>query len=162
MKKLFSISTIVVLLDLLSKQSVVHFLLENQRICLIKNFFYLTYVKNTGVAFSMLEGKLFLIILMTIIIILFLLQYLKKIKATSNDIISYALIIGGALGNLLDRLLYGYVIDFLEFHIFRYHFPIFNLADTSIVIGTFLLLLMGLKESRDKNETNIRNQNENR
>ena len=153
MKKIIPISIFTLLLDILTKQIVIHTMLEEQSIPIIKNFFHLTYAKNTGVAFSFLEGKVPFIILMTLIIIIFILKYLKEQIPTRIETICYGLILGGALGNLLDRLLYGYVIDFFDFRIFSYHFPIFNIADSCIVVGIFLLLIKSLKEDK-KNEPN--------
>lgn len=83
------------------------------------------------------------------IIIKYIKEELKKEKLNSiSYLICYALLLAGATGNLLDRLIFGYVIDFLDFYIFTYHFPIFNIADSMIVIATFILLYKTLKESR--------------
>ena len=84
-----------------------------------------------------------------------LIHYIKKNNIQNKlEIVSLALIIGGSLGNLMDRVVRGYVIDFLDFKIFNYNFPIFNLADTFIVIGVILLLL---KELRKENNLDSRN-----
>ena len=64
----------------------------------------------------------------------------------------YSFILGGAVGNLIDRIMYGYVIDFLDFKIFGYDYPIFNLADTFIVVGVFILIVSSFREVGDKNE----------
>lgn len=84
-----------------------------------------------------------------------LIRYIKKNNIQNKlELVSISLIIGGSLGNLMDRVVRGYVIDFLDFKIFNYNFPIFNLADTFIVIGVFLLLL---KEIRKENNLDSRN-----
>ena len=137
MKKILGISFIFFIIDLVSKVFVIHFL--GKEVVLIKNFFSLNLAYNTGVAFSMLEGNNFLIIILNILFILFLLWYSIKHVKWKFDLISYSLIIGGAIGNLFDRIIYGYVIDFLDFVIFGYDYPIFNLADSFIVIGVILL-----------------------
>ena len=154
MKKIILISILTLIVDIITKQLVLNLMLEHQSITIIKNFFSITFEKNTGVAFSALEGKLPLIIIMTSIIIIFILKYIKATNQNKYETISYGLIIGGALGNLLDRLIYGYVIDFLDFTIFNYSFAIFNIADTAIVIGIFTLIILSLIESRNKDENN--------
>ena len=154
MKKIILISILVLIVDIITKQLIVNFMIEHQSISIIKNFFSITYAKNTGVAFSFLEGKVPLIIMMTSIIIFIILKYIKSTNPSKIERICYGLVLGGAIGNLLDRIIYGYVIDFLDFNIFGYSYPIFNLADTFIVIGIFILIIFSLIESRNKNEVN--------
>lgn len=163
MKKIYWLSIITFLLDFITKQIVVHFLTEGQSITMIKNFFHFTYAQNTGVAFSMLERNLIFIIVMTLIIITIMLHYIKEATHNQKETICYGMIIGGALGNLIDRICYGYVIDFLDFRIFGYHFPIFNLADCMIVIGVALLIIISIiEESRGKNDNTSRRKSKNR
>lgn len=154
MKKIMLISIFTLIIDILTKQLVINMMIEDESIIIIKNFFSITFAKNTGVAFSFLEGKIPLIIVMTSIVILLILKYLKMANPNRGEIICYGLIIGGAIGNLIDRVVYGYVIDFLDFNLFDYPFPIFNIADTAIVIGIFILLILSFIESRNEFETN--------
>ena len=161
MKKVFWISILVFFIDLVTKQLVVHFLDEGQSILLIPKFFSFTYAKNTGVAFSLLEGNITFIILMTVVIIGVIVSCLKEVTKRWMDIVGYGLVLGGAFGNLFDRVVYGYVIDFLDFSILGYQFPIFNLADSGIVIGVILLCVVGVLESRGKNENFGRKKDEN-
>lgn len=154
MKKIILISILVLFIDIITKQIVINTLIEHQSISLIKDFFSITYAKNTGVAFSFLEGQVPFIIIMTSIIIIIILKYIKTTNSDKYENICYGLIIGGAIGNLIDRIFYGYVIDFLDFNLFGYSFPIFNLADTAIVIGIFTLIILSLIESRNQNEIN--------
>lgn len=154
MKRIILISTLTLILDILTKQLVINLMIENQSISLIKDFFSITYAKNTGVAFSFLEGNVPLIIIITSIIILLILKYIKDTVQNKYESICYGLIIGGAIGNLIDRISYGYVIDFLDFNLFGYPFPIFNIADTAIVIGIFTLIILSFIEGSDKSETN--------
>ena len=156
MKKIILISLIALVLDILTKQLVINTMIEHQSITIIENFFSITFAKNTGVAFSFLEGKVPLIIIMTSIVIIFILKYIKTTKPNKKESICYGLVLGGAIGNLLDRLIYGYVIDYLDFNLFGYSFPIFNLADTFIVIGIIILLILSIIESRNQNEINKR------
>lgn len=149
------ISIILLCIDQISKLLVVNLLTKTDSITIIKNFFYLTYINNDGAAFSILVGKKIFLILIAVLVIVMLIRYIKKNNIQNKlELVSLALIIGGSLGNLMDRVVRGYVIDFLDFKIFNYNFPIFNLADTFIVIGVFLLLL---KEIRKENNLDSRN-----
>lgn len=150
MKIIILISLLSLGIDIISKQLVLNLMLEHQSITIIKDFFYITFAKNTGVAFSFLEGKVPLIIIMTSIIIILILKYIKSTNPNKYESISYGLILGGAIGNLIDRIIYGYVIDFLDFNIFGYPYPIFNLADTAIVIGVIALIILSLIEEKRK------------
>lgn len=149
------ISIILLCIDQISKLLIVNLLTKTNSIAIIKNFFYLTYINNDGAAFSILVGKRVLLILIAVLVIVMLILYIKKNNIQNKlELVSISLIIGGSLGNLIDRVVRGYVIDFLDFKIFNYNFPIFNLADTFIVIGVFLLLL---KEIRKENNLDSRN-----
>lgn len=140
------LSLIFLIVDQISKILVVKFLDLNS-VTVIKNFFYLTYTNNTGAAFSILTDKRIFLVLVGIIILILLIYYLKKhqIKNTINKI-AFALVIGGSIGNLIDRIIRGSVVDFIDIKIFSYNFPIFNLADTFITIGVLLLLININKE----------------
>ena len=149
------ISIILLCIDQISKLLVVNLLTKTDSITIIKNFFYLTYINNDGAAFSILVGERIFLILIAVLVIVMLIRYIKKNNIQNKlELVSISLIIGGSLGNLMDRVVRGYVIDFLDFKIFNYNFPIFNLADTFIVIGVFLLLL---KEIRKENNLDSRN-----
>lgn len=149
------ISIILLCIDQISKLLVVNLLTKTDSITIIKNFFHLTYINNDGAAFSILVGKRIFLILIAVLVIVMLISYIKKNNIQNKlELVSISLIIGGSLGNLMDRVVRGYVIDFLDFKIFNYNFPIFNLADTFIVIGVFLLLL---KEIRKENNLDSRN-----
>lgn len=154
MKKIILISILTLIIDIFTKQIVLNTLIEDQSITIIKDFFSITFAKNTGVAFSFLEGRIPFIIIMTTIVIFFILKYLKTTTINKYESICYGLIIGGAIGNLIDRIIYGYVIDFFDFNLLGYSFPIFNLADTAIVIGVIILFILSLIESRNQYENN--------
>lgn len=156
MKKIILISTLTLVVDILTKQLVINSLIEHQSITIIKDFFSITYAKNTGVAFSFLEGNVPLIIILTSIIISLIFNYLKTTNPNKYEIICYGLLLGGSIGNLIDRIIYGYVIDFLDFNLFGYPYPIFNVADIAIVVSIFTIIILSLIESRNKNEVNSR------
>lgn len=121
----------------------------------IKDFFYITYAENTGAAFSILNNSRFFLILMGICaVFMIFIFFIKNKKQTKLSIASYGILLGGIIGNLFDRIKYGYVIDYLDFKIFGYNFPIFNLADIAIVIGCFLLIIMTIMEDKDGNKDN--------
>lgn len=144
--KIIISSIILLIIDIVIKLIISNKLILNESICVINNFFYITYVKNTGVAWSILSGKINLIIIITLIIISVLIIYIFNKKNYSIlEIISYSMILSGSIGNLIDRIIYGYVIDYLDFNILGYNYPIFNFADMCIVIGIILILIFGGK-----------------
>ncbi|MFC4158006.1 signal peptidase II [Chitinimonas lacunae] len=140
----FVIAALVLLLDQASKIAVVNSLHYGQVIPLLP-FFNLVLVHNTGAAFSFLADaggwqRYFfsgLGIVVSIVISRMLLRHWQEKRLCW----SLALILGGALGNVIDRSLYGYVIDFLDFYLGAHHWPAFNLADTAIVLGAALMVL---------------------
>lgn len=146
MKKIMLISLFCLVLDVVSKRLIIHNMVEHQSISVIDSFFSITYAKNTGVAFSFLEGRVSFVVLMTIIFLVFILRYIKVNTLSKIESIFYGMVVGGAIGNLIDRLIYGYVIDFFDFNILGYSFPIFNIADIMIVVGILGLLIFEVKE----------------
>lgn len=162
-KIIYLVGVIVFIVDIGSKIMVANLMLEDQSIRVIKDFLYLTYAKNTGVAFSFLEGNRLLIIVMTLIIVVLLIKYVYNKKMSLLEKISYGLVLGGAMGNLFDRIVYGYVVDFIDVYIFGYDYPIFNIADSCVVVGIMLILLVSFKnESSDKNEISSRRSSKSR
>lgn len=150
-KKPYIIAFCFFILDLISKQVVIRMIDLHESIKVIKNFFYLTYTRNTGAAFSILEDGRILFLVVTIIALFFINKYMNKEDIKGIDNLIYGMIISGILGNLLDRIVYGYVIDFLDFKIFGYNYPVFNLADTFIVVGALLLIITGIyKDYKNK------------
>ena len=118
----------------------------NQTSILVKNFLSITYVHNTGAAFSLFEGNRWLLVLIGIIAVVALIIYIGKlIDMNELDIFSYSLLIGGVLGNLVDRIFRGYVIDYVSLNLFGYHFPIFNFADICIVVSVVIILISMVK-----------------
>ena len=141
--------TIFVLLDQFAKKAVVSNIKLNQVIVLIKGFFNLTHVRNYGAGFSILQHATAFLLALTVIscIVLFYLLITCN-KRDLLSIVCYLLIISGAIGNFIDRVRYSYVIDFLDFKIFGYDFPVFNVADCFITVGCFLLIIKLLLEAR--------------
>lgn len=111
-------------------------------VTIIKNFFKLTYVENRGGAWGVFGGNLWLFIIITIAALAFMFYLMKDFDLKNNTFYSIALVlvIAGAIGNFIDRVIFKYVTDFLDFYIFGYDFPVFNVADICITIGVFMLL----------------------
>lgn len=118
----------------------------NQYTVVVKNFFNITYVHNTGAAFSLFDNaRIFLIIIGILAVIIFT-CYIFKIKNLNDfDMFTHSLVLGGILGNLFDRIIHGYVIDYISLNLFGYHFPIFNFADICIVVGVILIFISQVK-----------------
>lgn len=145
---LFGISVFIILLDQWTKNLVIDRFKLNETLVIIFNYFSLTYIRNPGAAFGFLaeahpafRGPFFILIPL---LALGAIGYVfKKLPDTDFRIsIALSLVVGGAIGNLIDRVKYGYVIDFLDFHWkYQYHFPAFNVADSSICVGVGLLML---------------------
>lgn len=151
-KKVFIFSLIIIAIDFIIKRIVLNYVTN---ICIIPNFFYLTLAKNTGAAFSLLENKIIFFIIIAFIVIYYIFKYSIKEDIDKLEQVSYILLIGGIIGNLIDRIIYGYVVDYLRFIIFSYNFPIFNLADICITIGAiFLIIIIFRKEKNNENRSN--------
>lgn len=139
----FVLVVIVLLVDLLSKYLVIanFSLYESINLLPVLNF---TYVQNHGAAFSFLAAKsgwqTYFFIILSSLISLYLIYLILKSKDTGWSKLAYAFILGGALGNLFDRIYNGYVIDFIHVFYENYHFPVFNIADSAITIGAILLI----------------------
>ncbi len=148
-KKIFMISLFVLLFDQVIKALATKYLIN---ISLIPGVLSLIYAKNEGVAFSMFWGDRWFIIISSVLLIAILLwilnkDYLKEKKENKLKNFTFGILIGGIFGNLFDRVLRGYVIDYVALNIFGYSFPIFNLADVFITIGVILMIL-SLKEEK--------------
>ena len=121
-------------------------------ISIIPSFFSITYVRNTGAAFSIMENSRVLFIVIGMIALYLIWRFLIKDKELNKYyVFSYSMLIGGIIGNMIDRIIYGYVIDYLSFNIFGYSAPIFNLADTFIVVSIIMLLLYEVGGSHARN-----------
>lgn len=150
------ISFIVIIIDFITKLIISNNLVMNSSVEIISNFFYLTYTHNYGGAWSIFDNSTLFITIVSFLIIIGIIYYLFKNKVTKKiEIVGYSLLLGGAIGNLIDRIVYGYVIDFFDFYIFGYDFPIFNVADIGIVVGIILLLVsMILEVYKNDNKRN--------
>jgi signal peptidase II len=140
-KYIYIIIGLVLLLDQITKLLVTSFITLGDNINIISNVLYLTYVKNTGAAWSILQGKQILLIILAIMVLIFLIKLIYNSNLSKYEFMGYLLIISGVLGNLIDRIVHGYVIDFIGIYIFNYVFPIFNISDMAIVIGVSIFII---------------------
>ena len=143
------ISALVIVIDQATKRVVDTTMQLYQSIDLIPCF-QLTYLRNQGAAFSFLSGaggwQRWFFIGLAIIASVFICFWLKKLDRNQRwEAIAWSLVLGGALGNLIDRILYGYVIDFLDVYVGEWHWPAFNVADSAITVGVVMLLLDSFK-----------------
>ncbi|MCW6074877.1 signal peptidase II [Clostridium sporogenes] len=137
-----------IFLDRISKIWALNTLASGRDIVVIKDLFTFSYLENRGAAFGIFQNRLIFLSLITVIVILGVAYFIVKYKPTSKLLkISLSLIISGAIGNLIDRIYYKFVVDFIMLHYKDvYFFPTFNVADTLVVIGTILLAIYILKE----------------
>lgn len=141
-------------LDALTKVATETLIGYGKSVTVIPDFFWLTVLRNTGAAWSLFEGMRWIFVLISLIAVsAMLLLYLKA--KPEQKLYQWALVflIAGTFGNFMDRLLLGYVRDFLSFNLFGYMFPVFNVADTALNIGVFLLILEALLETRKPHGT---------
>ena len=144
---IFILSAIIVLFDQISKYAAIKYLKDTYSHVIIPNFFRLTYVENYGAAFGILQNKKIFFVIITFIVIgtisVFLMKNYNKINLFTK--LSLGMFLGGTIGNFIDRVRFGYVVDFLSFRLFnRYEFPVFNIADIFIVVGTIVILILVL------------------
>lgn len=134
----------LVLIDQISKLLVVNFL--DKEIVFINNFFSFEYVQNTGAAFGLFSGNVILLIGITLLLISYLIFDTYKNINKKFNVIFNVLIVSGALGNLIDRLFRGYVVDFISFILFNNQMPVFNIADIFVTFGVIGLVFAIFKE----------------
>jgi signal peptidase II len=125
----------VIILDQITKYLAKSLLQLNTPLVLLKNFFNLTLVHNRGAAFGLFENQLLMFVAISILAVAIILFSLRDKKNTLIFRFSLSLILGGAIGNLIDRIRFGFVIDFLDFRVW----PVFNLADSFITVAAILL-----------------------
>ncbi len=148
--RLFVVTAVVIIADQLSKYLVASLMEVGQSITVIRNFFSVTYVRNPGAAFGMLPYQTAFFVVITVVVVIFILYYYRILSENHKWLrFGLALQLGGALGNLLDRIREGYVIDFIDFTIWP---PVFNLADSAIVIGIGIFLIAFWRDFELKDE----------
>ena len=137
-----------VVLDIVSKQLVISGMELEQAISVIPGVFDLRYIRNYGAAFSIMQNKRIFLIAVTVVMMAALCVYAVKMgnRISKAERIALAMIVGGGIGNLIDRVFFGYVTDFLDIHII----PIFNVADCFVTVGCILLVIAVLSEKKEE------------
>ena len=144
-KKILIVFMITLFLDQISKAIVSSVMKLEESVVVIKNFFSITYINNYGAAWSLFTHKNVLLIILSIISLIVIYRFMYVFNKNKRNTIAFGLLFGGIMGNLIDRWLFGSVKDFLDFKIFNYDYPIFNVADIAVVLGVFLLIIAIIK-----------------
>ncbi|MBD2870107.1 signal peptidase II [Paenibacillus arenilitoris] len=146
------IALFVFVLDYVTKKIIATQLELGEQISVIGNFFLITSHRNRGAAFGILQGQRLFFIIITIVILIGIVWYIQAVRKSAKPwlLVGLGLVLGGAVGNFLDRARFGEVVDFLQFNFGSYQFPIFNVADSGIVCGVILILIDTLLSSRDE------------
>lgn len=148
-KKFFLISLAVAIvffiLDQLTKELVVRLMTLHERIVVINGFFNITSVRNNGAAWNMLAGRQWFLLLIAFAAVAGIVFFFQKLTCGFKErVFALLLLCSGVLGNCVDRLFRNAVVDFLEFHVGRFYWPSFNIADTCICVGVFLFIISSL------------------
>lgn len=147
----YLIAIIVIGIDQFTKWLIVKNMALYEQVPIIENFFYLTSHRNKGAAWGILEGQMIFFYIITVIVIIGVIFYLQKYGKESKLLaISLSFILGGAIGNFIDRIFREEVVDFLDFIIINYNYPIFNIADSSLVVGVILILIATFIDEKKK------------
>lgn len=148
--RLYIIGLFVVMLDQVSKLWILYNItpgayIDPPPISIIDPFFYIVHIYNTGSAWGQLPGKSQFLALLAVIALICIFIFRKRLELKDWSMQwTFGLLCGGIVGNLIDRLIYGHVIDFLDFHFFGYRFPAFNIADSGITVGVILYVFFVL------------------
>lgn len=158
----FVISLFVIILDYITKKLIVNNLDLGEQISVIGNFFLITSHRNRGAAFGILQDQRIFFIIITIAILAGIVWYFNSVRKSARAIllIGLTLVFGGAIGNFVDRVRFGEVVDFVQLNFGTYTFPIFNVADSAIVIGVILIILDTLIEIRKEQKGKVASINE--
>lgn len=151
-KSLFILIVILALtiIDQIIKYLVVSNISIGSKKIIIDNFLKFIYIRNTGAAFGILSGNIIFLIFITVLLIFYIVNEMKKNINNNLSLLSFSLILSGALGNLIDRVVRGYVVDYISFTLFNREMSVFNLADTYITIGVVLLIYIVIKEGKNE------------
>ena len=147
---LFLFAAIIVVADQVTKAMVIHAFSLHETLVVIPGFFSLVHIRNTGGAFGLLAGDatgmrtLFFLGISVLALVIILIFYSRVTPSKPWIAAAFAMIFGGALGNLIDRLRFGEVVDFLDFYIGTTHWPAFNIADSAISVGAGTLFFLAL------------------
>ncbi|WP_440970840.1 signal peptidase II [Peribacillus frigoritolerans] len=152
----YLIALLVIALDQLTKWMIVKKMEYGESIEIIENLLYITSHRNRGAAWGILQGQMWFFYIITIAVIIGLVYYIQKMEKESILLgVALGLMLGGAIGNFIDRVARQEVVDFVHTYIFSYSFPVFNVADAALSIGVGLLVIhMFLEEKNAKEKDN--------
>lgn len=147
----YGLTLIVILLDQWTKWLIVQSMEIGESVPVIENLLHITSHRNRGAAWGMLEGQFWLFYIITAVVVVSIIYFMQK-EAKGKPLmkISLAVLLGGAIGNFIDRLFRGEVVDFVQTFIFGYRFPIFNIADAALTIGVILLFIAMFIDDRKR------------
>lgn len=149
----YFIAIFIIALDQLTKWLIVTNMKFGESIVVIENFLYITSHRNRGAAWGILEGQMWFFYIITAAVVIGLVYYIHKhVKNNVLMGVPLAMMLGGAIGNFIDRVFRGEVVDFIHTYIFSYNFPIFNIADSSLCIGVVLLFIQMIFEGKKEKE----------
>ncbi|GGF11599.1 lipoprotein signal peptidase [Halobacillus andaensis] len=141
----------IIIIDQLTKWIVVQQMELRESIPVIENFFYITSHRNTGAAWGILQGQMWFFYIITIIVIGVIIYYMKQYAKASRFVgTALALILAGAIGNFIDRVFRKEVVDFLDVYLGSYNYPIFNVADSALVVGVIFVMIATFVDERKK------------
>ncbi|MBP1950592.1 signal peptidase II [Virgibacillus litoralis] len=147
----YIIALVIIAVDQLSKWVITKKMEIGEQITVIENFFYLTSHRNSGAAWGILQGQMIFFYIVTVIVIIGVVYYMEKYAKDSKLLaISLSFILGGAIGNFIDRLFRKEVVDFFDFNLVGYDYPIFNIADSTLVVGVILVLIATFIDEKKK------------
>ncbi|MFR6473396.1 signal peptidase II [Turicibacter sanguinis] len=140
---IIAIVALTIVLDQVTKYLVASQMTIGQSIPIIDNFLYITSHRNAGAAWGIFQGKMMFFYLITLAVIAIVIVWMTRLDIKKDKwlMIALALILGGAVGNFIDRVLYQHVVDFIDTYILGYDFPIFNIADSALCIGVVLMAI---------------------
>jgi len=149
----YVIALFVIAIDQISKWLIVKNMELGTSIPIIDNVLYITSHRNRGAAWGILENKMWFFYIITVVFVVFIVFYMKKYAKTDKLLgISLSLILGGAIGNFIDRVFRQEVVDFIHVYIFSYNYPVFNIADSALCIGVVLIIIQTLLEGKKTKE----------
>jgi signal peptidase II len=145
----YLIAFVVILIDQLTKWAIVKYMELGQSIPVIENFLYITSHRNRGAAWGILQGQMWFFYVVTIVFVIGLMYFVRK-EGLQDKLLGtgLALMLGGTIGNFIDRVFRQEVVDFVHTYIFSYSFPVFNVADSALCIGVVLIFIQTILEGK--------------
>lgn len=147
--KYYLLAFLIVIIDQWTKWLVLTKMAFGQNIKIINHFLYITSVRNKGAAWSILQGQIGFFTIITLVVLAAVVYYLQKVGRYRPLLgIALSFVLGGTIGNFIDRIFRGEVVDFINTYIFSYDFPVFNVADSALTIGACLIIIYTLVEGK--------------